>query len=250
MPTLHTIVPCYNEPATLASVIDAIAAAPLPRGWSRRTIIVDDASDEAGLAIARAVALRHGGTVTLLEHTVNRGKGAAIRTAFAEVLARDGAMESAVIVHDADREYDPADHAALVSRLEHSGTDGHRPDAVFGNRFHPGYQVASIKRRVHRVGNAVLTAASNWTTGYRLKDMECCLKCMRLSTLAAILPHLTEDRFGIEPQWTAMLARTGSRIEEVDVSYCARGFSQGKKIGLRDALQALRVMWRDRPRAR
>ncbi len=250
MPTLHTIVPCYNEPATLGSVIDSIMAAPLPRGWTRHTIIVDDASDAQGIELARGAATRHDPAVTLIEHPVNRGKGAAIRTAFDHVLERDPSMEGAVIVHDADLEYSPIDHAALVAALGHPVAASARPDAVFGNRFHAGYRPGSLKRRMHRLGNRMLTACSNWTTGYSLHDMECCLKCMPIRTLAAIRPLLTEDRFGIEPQWTAALARTHATIAQVEITYCARGFAQGKKIGVRDALQALRVMWRDRPKHR
>lgn len=247
MPTLHTIVPCFNEPYTLAGVVDAVVAAPLPAGWERRVLIVDDASDSAGLAQARQAAQRHAGVVALIEHAVNRGKGAAVRTAFREVLARDHAMDSAVIIHDADLEYDPRDHARLLEPLSNPLQ---RVDAVYGNRFHAGYDPGSWRRRIHRVGNGLLTSCSNLTTGYRLHDMECCFKVMRLEMLAKVLPLLTEDRFGIEPQWTAALARVGATITEVDVSYCARGFAQGKKIGWRDAIEALRVMWRDRPRQR
>lgn len=249
VPTLHTIVPCFNEPDTLGAVVDAIVAAPLPLGWDRQVLLVDDASDSAGLAQARLAAARHPGAVTLLEHPVNRGKGAALRTAFHRILEVDPSMEGAIIVHDADLEYEPTDHARLLLAAIGAGIAA-APDAVYGNRFHGSYRPGSWKRRLHRAGNRFLTACSNHTTGYRLNDMECCLKLIRMRTLAGILPHLSEQRFGIEPQLTAALARVGARISEVEVAYCARGFAQGKKIGWRDGVHALRVIWRDRPRRR
>ncbi|MDA1008535.1 MAG: glycosyltransferase family 2 protein [Planctomycetota bacterium] len=242
MPTLFTVVPCFNEAATLAEVVDAIIAAPLPKGWARHVILVDDASDAIGVREARNLAVRHSAApLTLIEHPMNQGKGAALRSGFAHALAVATDPKSAVMVHDADLEYDPTDHALLIDRLESAHSD-----AVYGNRWHCDYHTTTWKRKLHRLGNRFLTRFSNALTGYHVMDMECCLKLLSIGILARVMPQLSENRFGIEPQLTAALARSRAQIEEVNVRYCARGFSQGKKIGSCDAFRAVVVMLRER----
>lgn len=259
MPTLYVVVPYFNEPRTLAACIDRLQAARLPAGWSRRVVLVDDASAPAGRSAADAVAARtddhvvsaapkdddgrnSASALTLLRHARNAGKGAALMTGFDWVLAR-ARDEDAVLVHDADLEYDPADHAALVGALT---TDP--MVAVFGNRWHGAAIRPGAVAWLHRTGNRTLTALSNALSGLRVHDMECCSKLLKIPLLRTVRPRLSEPRFGIEPQLTAAIARVGGAIREVPVRYEARGFSEGKKIGMRDGLRALWVIARERLR--
>lgn len=259
MPTLYVVVPYFNEPRTLAACIERLEAAPLPAGWLRHVVLVDDASAPAGRGAADAIAARmdehagpnahsgHGArsgapSLTLLRHLRNAGKGAALMTGFDWILAR-ARDEDAVLVHDADLEYDPADHAALVAALT---TDP--MVAVFGDRWHGAAIRPGVVAWLHRTGNQALTALSNAVSGLRVHDMECCSKLLRIPLLRTVRPRLSEPRFGIEPQLTAAIARAGGSIREVPVRYAARGFSDGKKIGMRDGLRALWVIVRERLR--
>jgi glycosyltransferase involved in cell wall biosynthesis len=184
----------------------------------------------------------------VLQHDVNLGKGAALRTGFDWVLAR-GADDDLVVIQDADLEYDPRDFAALIAAAERC--DGARGAvAVYGNRWnHDGAPPRTLWHTVHRLGNAVLTGASNLATGYALGDMECCYKMVPVGLLRRIRPMISENRFGVEPQLTAALSRVGARIDEVPVRYAARAYRQGKKIGVRDALRTMWVIVRERLRA-
>lgn len=242
MPTLFVVVPYFNEPATLAACITRVVDAPLPPGWERQVVLVDDASAPPGRAAADEVVRRHAGTVTLLRHERNAGKGAALMTGFDWVLGREGAA-GAVLIHDADLEYDPADHAVLVGALTADPLV-----AVFGNRWHQLPARTTLRGRLHRAGNGALTALSNAVTGLSVSDMECCSKLMSIELLRQVRPWLSERRFGIEPQLTATIARLGGRVKEVPIRYEARGFRAGKKIGPRDGLRALWVIVRERLR--
>ncbi len=243
MPTLHVVIPHYEEGATVAPCLERVAAAPLPEGWTLRLHVVDDGSSpEAARQAERVVAgLAEGGVdAELLRHPVNRGKGAAVRTGFARAVetARE---DDLVVIQDADLEYDPADFAALMQPLVAG-----EADAVLGTRWGAHRPVAGFVARVHRLGNRALTELSNLATGERVTDMECCYKLFTVPVLRALLPRLTEERFGIEPQIVAGLAREGARIAEVPVRYEPRGFESGKKIGVKDLVQALWVIARER----
>jgi len=253
-------VPCLRR------VLDA----PLPRGWRLSVVVVDDASGASSartLADARALLeSAHAGNARgappasgelarpllvacdVLQHSRNRGKGAALRTGFDWIL-KHGSDEDLAVIQDADLEYDPRDYAALIAAAERC--DAPREDvAVYGNRWSSGAgSPRSLWQRIHRLGNASLTGASNLATGYALADMECCYKLMPVAALRRIRPMLTEDRFGVEPQMTAALARIGARIDQVPVRYDARAYRQGKKIGVRDAVRTMWVIVRERFRA-
>jgi glycosyltransferase involved in cell wall biosynthesis len=157
-------------------------------------------------------------------HPVNRGKGAAIRTALA------ASTGNVVIVQDADLEYDPADWPGLLQPI----IDG-RADAVFGSRFLGGPH--RVLYFWHSVGNTVLTTFSNMLTNLNLTDMETCYKAIR-GDLARSL-HLTSNRFGFEPEVTARLAQSKARIYEVPISYSGRTYAEGKKIGWKDGVAAI-----------
>jgi glycosyltransferase involved in cell wall biosynthesis len=174
----------------------------------------------------RSLAKRHP-EIKPMEHGVNRGKGAALRTGF------KNATGDIVLVQDADLEYDPAEYPRLLKPI----LDG-RADVVFGSRFRGGDE-ARVLYFWHSVANRVLTLISNMFTDLNLTDMETCYKVFRREVLDQIT--IAEDRFGFEPEITAKVARLPSRprIYEVGISYSGRTYEEGKKIGLRDAIRAL-----------
>jgi glycosyltransferase involved in cell wall biosynthesis len=218
--TLSVLVPVYDEQDTIALILDQVHAVPL----RKEIICVNDCStDDSGSVLEREKAA--GRIHTLIHHDRNQGKGAAIRTA---LKASTGDI---VIVQDADLEYDPADWRALLDPI----IDG-RADACFGSRFLGGPH--RVLYFWHSVGNSVLTTLSNMLTNLNLTDMETCYKAIR-GDLARSL-RLTSNRFGFEPEVTARLARSGARIFEVPISYSGRTYDEGKKIGWRDGLAAIR----------
>jgi len=241
VPLLHTVVPHFNEAATLRACLQRIANAELPPGWTRRVVVVDDCSSSAGWAEAEAAAKSicdGADLVRLLRHDRNRGKGAAVRTGLAFIVERGG-VGDAVVLQDADLEYDPADHLRLLEAHEAGAA------AVFGSRWRrPNPALHALQR----LGNFLLTRLSNRMTGQRLTDMECGLKLLGISAVQSILPDLDEEGFGIEPQIAAALSRHGIAIAEVPVSYQPRSVAEGKKIRFRDGIHALRVIARERRR--
>ncbi|MSR18481.1 MAG: glycosyltransferase [Phycisphaerales bacterium] len=238
MPTLYVVIPCFNEPTTLAPCVDGVLRAPLPPGWTRRIILVDDASKQSTRQVSQELAAKHQDSLNLIQHEVNLGKGAALRSGFARVIELAHADDS-VIIQDADLEYDPCDFARLLEARSVNG-------AVYGDRWGGAAESPGLKRLLHRLGNRALTRISNLATGYTVSDMECCYKLLPVSLLRQVLPSLSENRFGFEPQITAILARLGAPIAEVPVSYSPRGVADGKKIGIGDGLRALWVIFRER----
>lgn len=212
------VVPVFNEERTIARVLSRLAALPFPK----ELIVVDDCSQDGTREILRKLDGLAGFKLVL--QPVNLGKGAALRAGFAQ------ASGELIVVQDADLEYDPADLPAVLQPLLCG-----EADVVFGSRF-IGAEVQD-KSAIHRFGNWLLTAASNLFTGVRLTDMETCYKAFRREVLKDL--KLKQNRFGIEPEMTAKLARLGYRLAEVPVSYQARGYKDGKKIGVRDLFKAV-----------
>jgi glycosyltransferase involved in cell wall biosynthesis len=212
------VIPVYNERDTIAEIVDRVRAV----GVHTEIIIVDDYSLDGTRTVLLDLARQPG--VKVLFHGYNRGKGAALRTAFAE------ATGDCVLIQDADLEYSPHDYPLLLKPLE-LGT----ANVVYGSRFLANaHQDPS---RLHRFGNWLLTAFSNLLTGQQLTDMETCYKVFRRELLEKF--ELEQDRFGFEPEFTAKLSNIGEKIIEVPVSYDSRDYSEGKKIGIRDAINAL-----------
>ena len=195
---LSVLMPVYNEMATIEMIVDQVQAVPV----RKQIICVDDRSTDGTWDVLEA--LKADGRIdVLLRHDINRGKGAAIRTALA------ASTGNVVIVQDADLEYDPADWPSLLEPI----VDG-RADAVFGSRFLSGPH--RVLYYWHSVGNWALTTLSNIATNLNLTDMETCYKAIRGDLARAL--RLTSDRFGFEPEVTARLAQARDRIFEVPIS--------------------------------
>jgi glycosyltransferase involved in cell wall biosynthesis len=190
-------------------------------GLAHEVIVVDDCSTDGTREFLQGLPP---GRVRVLLHERNRGKGRALRTAF------EAATGDIVLVQDADLEYDPADYPALLAPI----VEGHA-DAVIGSRFLGGPH--RVLYFWHYVGNRLLTTLSNALTNLNLTDMECCYKVFRAEVLRRL--DLRSERFGIEPELVARVARLGCRVYEVPVSYHGRDYAHGKKITWKDGLAAL-----------
>jgi glycosyltransferase involved in cell wall biosynthesis len=216
---VSVVMPAYNEAATVEDAVRRVRDVPL----QLEIIAVNDASlDETG---ARLDQLKADGVLDVVcHHEANKGKGAAVRTGIA------AATGDVIVIQDADLEYDPAEYPVLLGPLLLD-----RADAVFGSRFQAGPH--RVLYFWHSIGNKFLTLLSNMFTDLNLTDMETCYKMVR-ADLMKQLP-LVSNRFGIEVELTARLARAGARIWEVPISYSGRTYADGKKIDWRDGVAAI-----------
>lgn len=230
---LSVLIPLYNEEEFIQELLARVVAAPLPEGLERELIIVDDCStDESVAAVEAFIAANPRVPIQLIRHEKNRGKGAAIRTAI------QSATGHYSIIQDADLEYDPREYRKLLGPLLNG-----EADVVYGSRF-----MAAGERRVlyfwHSLANRILTTLCNIVADLNLTDMETCYKAFRTS-FARTIP-IESDRFGIEPELTVKFARRKARIFEAPISYHGRTYEEGKKIGPKDAVEALWVILRSR----
>jgi len=217
---LSVLIPVYNERHTIETILDRVHATPL----RKEIICVDDCSTDG--TRERLIALHEAGYIDqLILQPQNGGKGRAIRTALA---ASTGEI---VIVQDADLEYDPQDWPVLLEPIVAG-----KADACFGSRFLGGPH--RVLYYWHSVGNTLLTLFSNMLTNLNLTDMETCYKAVRGELARSLVPVLTSDRFGFEPEVTARLAQRDARIYEVPISYAGRTYAEGKKINWKDGVAA------------
>jgi len=222
---LSVLIPVYNECETITEICRRVRAVPV----DIEIVVVDDFSTDGTREVLERL-YEDGLIDRLVLQAANRGKGAAIRTAVAH------ASGEAVIIQDADLEYDPAEYPRLLDPIVQG-----RADAVYGSRF-AGRDPHRVLYFWHYLGNRFLTLLSNMVTNLNLTDMETCYKMLRREVWQRI--ELEENRFGMEPEITAKLARGGWRIYEVGISYSGRTYAEGKKINWKDGVSALRCIFK------
>ena len=216
-PLLSVVMPVFNEIRTIDEIIGRVLAVPL----RVELVVVDDCSTDGTREHLVELQKEHGFTLLLQER--NQGKGAALRRGFSAVRG------DVVAVQDADLEYSPEEFPQLMEFI----VDG-RADVVYGSRFLGRHRVFLF---THYLGNRVLTLLTNILYNTMLTDMETCYKVMRREVLDGL--NLESNGFGIEPEITAKIFRRGYRVYEIPITYDGRGYDEGKKIGLRDAANAL-----------
>lgn len=217
---LSVVIPCFNELETIERVVLSIRECSYP---NIEIILVDDMSTDGTRELIKNSISKKVDQVIF--HAKNQGKGAALRSGF-EVATGD-----IIIIQDADLEYDPQEFQIVIDPIIRG-----KADVVFGSRFQSG-RPHRVVYFWHMVGNKFLTLLSNMLTNINLTDMETCYKAFRREIIQAI--HLEENRFGIEPEITAKVAKTNCRIYEVGISYYGRTYQEGKKISWRDGLRAI-----------
>ncbi len=215
---LSVVMPAYNEKDTIEEIIKRVKAVP----FDKELIIVDDGSTDGTRDILAKVDGKDG--IRVILHEKNAGKGAALATGFS------AATGDVVLIQDADLEYDPDDYSQLLRPIEEG-----KADVVFGSRFLGGTHRCHLFW--HYVGNKLLTFVSNAFTNLNLTDMETCYKAFHIDVARKI--KITSNRFGVEPELTAKVAKMKCRVYEVPISYYGRDYAHGKKIGLKDAFEAM-----------
>jgi glycosyltransferase involved in cell wall biosynthesis len=213
------VMPAYNEAQTVETALRRVRGVPL----RLEIIVVNDASTDGTREILDKLATE-GLVDRVVHHEKNRGKGAAIRSGVA------AATGDALVVQDADLEYDPADLPALLKPISEG-----KADAVYGSRFQGGPH--RVLYFWHYLGNRFLTLLSNMFTNLNLTDVETCYKLVRMDLMKRL--RLSSNRFGFEVEITARLAQARARMWELPISYSGRTYEEGKKITWRDGLAAL-----------
>ncbi len=217
---LSIVIPVYNEERTLEEIVRRVQQVP----YEKELVLVDDCSKDGTPRIMAELAQRYP-NVRTFRHEVNQGKGGALATGFSKVSG------DVVLIQDADLEYDPADYPALLRPI----LEG-KADVVFGSRFLGG-AYARVHLFWHYVGNRMLTLASNCFTNLNLTDMETCYKVFKREVADKL--DIRSRTFAVEPEITAKVAKMRVRVYEVPITYAGRDYSEGKKIGLKDAFIAL-----------
>jgi glycosyltransferase involved in cell wall biosynthesis len=215
-PTISVVVPVFNETSTLPQIVSRLQQLP----FELEIIVIDDGSER--IAAEQIDNLPNG--IVVLRHAVNQGKGAALRSGFAV------ATGELVVVQDADLEYSPEEIPDVIAPILRG-----EADVVYGSRFAEADE--NLAPLIRRMANHGLTWLSNRLTGLRLTDMETGHKAFRREVLDGFC--IQENRFGVEPEITAKVAKAGWRVTEVPISYAPRSYADGKKIGWRDGVRAL-----------
>ena len=222
-PTLSVVIPCFNECSTIEQILKNVKNV---KTINKEVIVIDDASNDGTLEKLKSLDKYYD---KLIIRNKNGGKGASVKDG---VEAASGEL---IISQDADLEYDPQDYIKLIKPI----IDGYA-DVVYGTRFSNGVVSEGENRSVNyfwnRVANSLLTTASNMLSNLYLTDMATCYKVFRSDIIKDL--QLKENRFGLDPEITAKIAKKHVRMYEVAISYKARTYQQGKKIKLKDAFRA------------
>src|SRR6266516_4950430 len=222
---VSVVIPVFNERGTIEQVVKAVRAAPVE---NIEIIVVDDASTDGTQQVLKEKISPM--IDQIIYQPRNCGKGAALRAGFA------AATGDVILVQDADLEYSPGDYPTLLEPILSGNAD-----AVFGSRFMGG-RPHRVLYFWHMVGNRFLTLLSNMFTNLNLTDLETCYKAFRAAVVKNL--DLEEDRFGIEPEIIAKLARKGCRMYEVGISYSGRTYREGKKINWKDGFRAVYAIFK------
>ena len=221
MQKLSIIIPVYNEKKHIEELLMRVESVSLI-DVEKEIILIDDCSTDGTREILGKYENKH----KVIYKEKNGGKGSAIRIGFQE------ASGDMLIIQDGDLEYDPEEFGEIIGPII-SG----KADVVFGSRF-----ISDKPHRVlyfwHSVGNRLLTTFSNMLTNLNLTDMETCYKAFNRKAIDVLKKRLTSERFGIEPEITALVAKNGFRIYEVGISYSGRTYQEGKKINWKDGAAA------------
>lgn len=219
---LSIVIPCYNEKDSILTILEKVKDAPIA---NKEIIVVDDKSTDG------TTEMLHEQVEPIVDkvlyHTVNTGKGGALRDGF------QAATGDVVIIQDADLEYDPNEYPKVVNPIFEG-----RAQVVYGSRF---LNQKAKGYLANRLANKGLTMLSNFFTHQHLTDMETCYKAFRREVIQSI--EIQEQRFGFEPEITAKVSKMGIRIREVPISYYPRSNEEGKKIGFKDGIRALKCIW-------
>jgi len=222
---LSVVIPIYNERESLAELLARVRAVEL----DKEIVCVDDCSTDGTREILAEEARR--GDLVVVEHAVNRGKGAAVQSGLRAICG------DVVVIQDADLEYDPQDYHVLLRPIQAG-----RSKVVYGSRFLGEHRAM---RFWHSVGNKGLTLVTNLLYDTTLTDMETCYKVFTADVARKITP-LREPRWGFDPEITARILRAGYRIYEVPISYAGREYDEGKKISWRDGFSVIGALIRYR----
>jgi len=216
---LSVLMPVFNERATIESIVERVRRVP----WDKEIIIVDDGSNDGTRAILEKLERGCPDTTRVFLHSMNLGKGAAIRTALSKVTG------DIVIIQDADLEYHPEDYPTALRLIENGWAD-----AVYGSRFSGPHRVFMFW---HYLGNKVLTTVCNAITSGTLTDMETGFKMIRSDVMRNL--DIESDSFDFEVEITVKLFKHGYRVYEIPITYTGRTYAEGKKVTWVDGLCAL-----------
>ena len=222
---ISIVIPCYNESSTISKIIEKVKN---EKNYDKEIIVIDDFSTDGTREILKNDISEK--IDELIFNDRNFGKGYSVRQGIKR------AKGDIILIQDADLEYDPSDYSKLIEPIKKDYAD-----VVYGSRF-----VGSEEKRVlffwHSIGNYFLTTLSNMFSNLNLTDMENCYKVFKSEIIKNI--ELKENRFGFEPEVTAKIAKKNCRIYEVGVKYYGRTYDQGKKIGWKDGVSAIRCIFK------